>query len=96
MERKAQASKHNWWVQLFKKMKTITSQSLPTDEKSMLQAIKQAHYQVYYLSRVDETIISDNLLRDKDWTVDIENEDVRPLWFTGAILISFLHFHSSQ
>ena len=28
-------------------MKTKTSQSLPPDEKAMLQAVKHIHYQVY-------------------------------------------------
>ena len=42
-------------------MKTKISQSLPPEENSMLQAIKCVHYQVYYSSRVDETIISDIL-----------------------------------
>ena len=40
-------------------MKTKTSQSLPPDEKSMLQAIKRVHCEVYYWSRVDEAIIND-------------------------------------
>ena len=45
-------------------MKAKTFQSLPPDEKLMLQAIKRIHYQVYYWSRVDEAIISDILLQD--------------------------------
>ena len=77
-------------------MKIKTSQSLPTYEKSILQAIKRIHYQVYYWSRVYEAIISDILLQDNVWIVDDENEDVRPLWFTGTFLILFLHFHDSQ
>ena len=40
-------------VRLYKQMKTKTSQSWPPDEKSMLQAIKYVHYQVYYWSNVD-------------------------------------------
>ena len=62
----------------------------------MLQAIKCVHYQVYYLSRVDETIISDILLQDNGRIVGNENEEVRPLWFTGTFLISFLRFYRSQ
>ena len=62
----------------------------------MLQAIKRVHYQVYYWLRVDEAIITDILLQDNGWIVDNENEEVRPLWFTGAFLISILHFHGSQ
>ena len=41
-----------------------TSQSLPPDEKPMLQAIKSIHYEVYYCSTVDEAIVSDILLQD--------------------------------
>ena len=62
----------------------------------MLQSIKCVHYQVYYLPRVDETIISDILLQDNGRIVGNENEEVRPLWFTGTFLISFLHFYRSQ
>ena len=43
-------------VRLYKQMKT-TSQFLPANEKSMLQAFKRDHYQVYYSSRVDKIII---------------------------------------
>ena len=53
----------------------------------MLQAIKRIHYQVYYWSRVDEAIINDILLEDHGLIVDNENEEVRPLWFTGMFLI---------
>ena len=61
----------------------------------MLQAIKRVQYQVYYSSRVGETIISDILLQDNGWIVDNGNEEVRPLWFTATFLISFLHFWRS-
>ena len=61
----------------------------------MLQAIKRVQYQVYYSSRVGETIISDILLQDNGWIVDNENEEVRPLWFTATFLIPFLHFWRS-
>ena len=44
-------------------MKTKTSQSLPHDEKSMLQAIRGIHYQVYSWSRVNVAIISDISLK---------------------------------
>ena len=57
-------------------MKLKTSQSLPPDEKSMLQAIKRVHYQVYYWSRVNETIISDILLQDNGWINNNDNEEV--------------------
>ena len=83
-------------VRLFKQLKTKTSQSLTPEERSMLQAIKRVHYQVYYSSRVDETIRSDKFLQVNGWIVDNENEEVLPLWFTSTFLISFLHFHSSQ
>ena len=72
-----------------------TFQSLPPDEKPMLQAIKSFHYEVYYCSTVDEAIVSDILLQDV-WIVDNENEKVRPLWFTGMFLISCFRFHSNQ
>ena len=65
-------------------MKTKTSQSFPT-EKSILQAINRAHYEVYFY-----------LLQDNVQIVDNENEEVRPLWFTGMFLISCLYFHSNQ
>ena len=51
-------------VRLYKQMNIKTSQSLPPDEKSMLQAIKSIHYEVYYRSTIDETIVSDILLQD--------------------------------
>ena len=41
-----------------------TSQSLPPDEKSMLQGILSIHYEVYYCSAVDEAIVIDILLQD--------------------------------
>ena len=74
-------------VPLYKQMKTKTSQSLPPGEKLMLQAIKYVHYQVYYSSSVNETIISDSLLQDNGWIINNENEEVRPLWFTGTFVI---------
>ena len=55
---------------------------------------KLASYQVYYWLRVDEAIITDILLQDNGWIVDNEDEEVRPLWFTGTF--SFLDFHGSQ
>ena len=47
---------------LYKQRKTKTSQFLPPDQKSMLQAFKRVHNQVYYLSGVDEIIVSVILL----------------------------------
>ena len=61
----------------------------------MLQAIERVHHQIYNLSRVDETIISDILLQDNGWIIGNKNEEVRPLWFTGTFLISLLHFYRS-
>ena len=49
------------------------------DEKSMLHAIKLIHYEVYYWSKVDETMISDILLQDNVWIVNNENKEIRPL-----------------
>ena len=51
-------------VRLYEQMKTKTRLSLPPHGKSMLQAIKNIHYEVYDGSRVDEAIISDYLLED--------------------------------
>ena len=82
-------------VRLYKQMNMKTSQSLPPDEKLMLQAIKSIHYEVYYCSTVDEVIVSDILLQDNVWIVENKNE-VCPLWFTGMFLISCFHFHSNQ
>ena len=45
-------------------MKTKTSQSLPPDQKLMLQTFKRILYEVYYWSRVVEATISDILLQD--------------------------------
>ena len=81
-------------LRLYKQMKLKTSQSLPTNERSMLQAIKRVHYQVYYWPRVNETIISDILLQDNGWIGNNDNEEVLPLRFTDTFLISFLHFQS--
>ena len=61
----------------------------------MLQGIKCIHYEVYYLSRVDESIINDVLLQNHGLIFDDENEEVRPLWFTGMFLISCLRFQSN-
>ena len=83
-------------VWLHKQMKTKTFQPLPPGETSMLQAITRVHYQVFYSSWVDETIISNILLQGNGWIVDKDNEEVRPLWLTGTFLILFLHFYSSQ
>ena len=59
-------------------MKTKTFQFMPPDEKSILQAIKLIHCEVYYWSKVDEAIISDILLQDNVWIVNNENKEVRP------------------
>ena len=83
-------------VRLYKQMNRKTSQSLPPDEKSMLQAIKSIHYQVYYCSAVNEAILIDILFQDNVRVVVNKNEEVRPLWFTGMFLISCFHFHSNQ
>ena len=83
-------------VRLYKQMNIKTSQSLPPDEKSMLQAIKSIHYEVYYCSTVDEAIVSDILLQDNVWIFGNKNEEVRPLWFTVMFLISCFHFHSNK
>ena len=45
-------------VRLYKQMNIKTSQSLPPDKKSTLQAIKSILYEVYYCSTVDEAIAS--------------------------------------
>ena len=83
-------------VRLCKQMNIKTSQPFPPNEKSMLQAIKSIHYEVYYCLTVDEAIVSDILLQDNVWIVENENEEVRPLWFTGMLLISCFHFHSNR
>ena len=83
-------------VQLYKQTNIKTSQTFPPDEKSMLQAIKSFHYEVYNCSTVDEAIVSDILLQDNVWIVDKKNGEVRPLWFTGMFLISCFHFHSNE
>ena len=83
-------------VRLYKQMNRKTSQSLPPDENSMLQAIKSIHYQVYYCSAVNEAILIDILFQDNVRIVVNKNEEVRPLWFTGMFLISCFHFHSNQ
>ena len=62
----------------------------------MLQAIKSIHYEFYYCSTVDETIVRGILFQDNIWIVDNKNEAVRPLLFTGIFLISCFHFHSNQ
>ena len=83
-------------VRLEKQKNIKASQSLPPDEKSMLQAIKSIHYQVYYCSAVNEAILIDILFQDNVRIVVNKNEEVRPLWFTGMFLISCFHFHSNQ
>ena len=66
-------------VRLYKQMYMKTSQTLPPDEKSVLQAIKSNRYEVYYCSTVNEAIVSDILLQDNVWIVDNKNEEVLPL-----------------
>ena len=83
-------------MQLYKQKKTKTSQDLPLDKKSILQAIKCIYYKVYYWPRIDEAIINDILLQGHGLIVDNEIEEVRLLWFTGMFLISCLKFHSNQ
>ena len=48
-------------VRLYKQMNIKASQSLPLDEKLMLQAIKSIHCikSIYHCSTVDEAIVSD-------------------------------------
>ena len=77
-------------------MKTKTSQPLPPEEQSMSQAIKGVkvtiHYQVYYSSRVDETIKSDILLQDNGWIVGNENEvssSIMVLWYVFNFIFAF-------
>ena len=65
-------------VQLYKQMYVKTSQSLPLDEKLMLQAIKIIHYELYYCSTVEKATASHILLQDNVWIVDNKNEEVRP------------------
>ena len=60
-------------VRLYRQIKTKTSQPLPPDEKSMLQAIKCILCCLYYWSRVYKTIINDILLRDNLWIVNNGN-----------------------
>ena len=55
-------------------MKTKTSQPLPPDEKWVLRAIKHVRYQIYYSSRINETILSDYLLENNGWIIDTEIE----------------------
>ena len=81
-------------VRLLKQMKIKTSQPLPSEEKSMLQAIKCVHYQVFCSSRVDKIIISDIILQDNGWIVEKENKEVRPLrtvhWYVFNFCISIV------
>ena len=63
------------------------------EKRRCYKLITRVHYQVFYSSWVDETIISDILLKGNGWIVD---KEVRSLWLTGTFLILFLHFYSSQ
>ena len=72
-------------------MNIKTSQSLPPDEKSMLQAIKSIHYEVYCCSTVDEAIVSDILLQDNVWIVDNKKEEsIMVHWYIFYFYIAFL------
>ena len=77
-------------------MNMKTSQSLPPDEKSMLQAMKSIHYEVCYSSTVDEAIVSGILLQYNVWIADNKNEEVRSLCFSGMFLILWFHCHNNQ
>ena len=57
---------------------------------SLLQAIKSIYYKVYYWSRIDKAIINDNLSQDYALIVNNGIEEVRQLWFTEMLLISYL------
>ena len=43
----------------------------------MLLSIKRVHYQIFYQSKVDETIILDILLQGNSWIIDNKNKEVR-------------------
>ena len=43
----------------------------------MLLSIKRVHHQIFYQSKVDETIILDILLQGNSWIIDNENKEVR-------------------
>ena len=43
----------------------------------MLLSIKRVHYQIFYQSKVDETIILDILLQGNSWIIDNGNKEVR-------------------
>ena len=94
--RKEEENLNGATVRLSKQVKTAASQSLSPKQRSMLQAIKRIHYQVFYWSRIDEAIISDIISQDNGWIVDSENDEARPLWLTSTLSVSFLHFHSGR
>ena len=54
-------------------LKIKTLQSKPLDENSILQAIKQIHYQLYYWLQSD--------IPENTWMI-IEG-NVQPVWFVG-------------
>ena len=70
-------------VRLYKKMKVKSSQSLPPDPKSIEQAIKRIHYQLYSWMQVDKNIVTELLLEENGWIVNAEDNSVTPLWFKG-------------
>ena len=60
-----------------------------------MQAIKLIHYEVYYWSRVDETIISDIVLQDNVWLSTMRMKKF--VHYDALVfLISSLHFHKNQ
>ena len=66
-------------VRIYKQLKTKTSQSIPPDENSMLQAIKRIHYQSYYRLGSDITVIPEIDLSENVWMIVEGN--VQPVWF---------------
>ena len=68
-------------IRLYKSMKTKSSQALPPDPDSIVQAIKRVHFQTLFWLRFNDRLPEDIDCSENGWAND--GETVVPIWFTG-------------
>ena len=82
-------------VRLYKKMKTNSLPTLPSDPNSMEQAIlhtSRIHYQLYYWLRFDTKEIDVINMEKLGWSVKRESGAVTSVWFKGIFFQSLLFY----
>ena len=72
-------------MRLYKKMKTNSSQNMPSDKYSLEQHILRTHYQTWIWMHVNVKIIPDVDLQEYGWMKMVDEElsetYVTPLWY---------------